>query len=52
MKLFCFPHAGGGGAMFNGWNRALGPRVEVFAVDIIAALRPLLSTSAVGGAKC
>lgn len=47
MKLFCFPHAGGGGAMFNGWNRALGPRVEVFAVDIVnrerfATLRELV----------
>lgn len=34
MKLFCFPHAGGGTAMFNDWGRALGPRVEVMPVDI------------------
>jgi surfactin synthase thioesterase subunit len=34
VKLFCFPHAGGSAAMFNEWNRALGPRVGVVAVDI------------------
>jgi surfactin synthase thioesterase subunit len=34
VKLFCFPHAGGGAAMFNGWQWALGPRIEVVAVDI------------------
>jgi len=34
MRLFCFHHAGGGPAMFGGWQRALGPRVEVVAVDL------------------
>lgn len=34
VKLFCFPHAGGGSALFNGWKRALGPRVEVVAIDV------------------
>jgi surfactin synthase thioesterase subunit len=34
VKLFCFPHAGGGAAMFNGWKGVLGPRIEVVAVDI------------------
>jgi surfactin synthase thioesterase subunit len=47
VKLFCFPHAGGGAAMFNGWQRALGPRIEVVAVDItdrerFATLRDLV----------
>jgi surfactin synthase thioesterase subunit len=34
MRLFCFHHAGGSGAMFNSWNKALGPRVEVVPVEI------------------
>jgi surfactin synthase thioesterase subunit len=34
MRLFCFHHAGGGGAMFNSWRRALGPRIEVIPVDV------------------
>jgi surfactin synthase thioesterase subunit len=34
MRLFCFHHAGGGSEMFNAWGRALGPRVEVIAVEI------------------
>jgi surfactin synthase thioesterase subunit len=28
--LFCFAHAGGGAAAFSGWDRGLGPEVEVF----------------------
>jgi surfactin synthase thioesterase subunit len=47
VKLFCFPPAGGGAATFNGWKRALGPRVEVVPVDIahgerFATLRELV----------
>ena len=47
MRLFCFPHAGGGGAMFNTWNRALGPAVDVVPVEILdrgrfATLRQLV----------
>jgi surfactin synthase thioesterase subunit len=47
VKLLCFPHAGGGAAMFNQWQRGLGPRVEVVAVDIadrerFATLRELV----------
>ncbi|MGZ5379882.1 MAG: thioesterase II family protein, partial [Mycobacterium sp.] len=47
MRLFCFHHAGGGGAMFNTWNKALGPRVEVIPVEIVnrdrfATLRQLV----------
>lgn len=34
MRLFCFHHAGGAGAMFNGWNTALGPAVDVVAVEV------------------
>jgi surfactin synthase thioesterase subunit len=33
--MFCFHHAGGGGAMFNSWKRALGPRVEVVPVEVL-----------------
>ena len=47
MQLFCFHHAGGGGAMFSDWNRALGPRVEVVPIEIgnrerFATLRDLV----------
>ena len=47
VRLFCFPHAGGAGAMFNAWNGALGPRVEVVPVEILnrerfATLRQLV----------
>lgn len=34
VRLFCFHHAGGGRAMFNAWSRALGPRIEVVAVEV------------------
>ncbi|MGA5462759.1 thioesterase II family protein [Mycobacterium sp. NPDC050041] len=34
MRLFCFHHAGGAGAMFDGWNKALGPAVDVVAVEV------------------
>ena len=34
MRLFCFHHAGGAGAMFNGWNKALGPAVDVVPVEV------------------
>jgi surfactin synthase thioesterase subunit len=33
--LFCFHHAGGGATMFNGWNKALGPAVDVVPVEIL-----------------
>ncbi|AGB24507.1 putative thioesterase involved in non-ribosomal peptide biosynthesis [Mycobacterium sp. JS623] len=47
VKLFCFPHAGGSAVLFNGWRRALGPRVEIVAVDVshrerFATLRALV----------
>ena len=47
MQLFCFHHAGGGGAMFSAWNKALGPRVDVVPVEILdrerfATLRQLV----------
>jgi surfactin synthase thioesterase subunit len=35
MRLFCFHHAGGGGAMFNAWNKALGPGIDVVPVEIL-----------------
>ena len=49
MRLFCFHHAGGGGAMFNAWNKALGPGVDVVPVEILdrgrfATLRQLGAT--------
>lgn len=47
MRLFCFHHAGGSGAMFNAWNKALGPGVDVVPVEIhyrerFATLRQLV----------
>jgi surfactin synthase thioesterase subunit len=47
VRLFCFHHAGGGGAMFNAWNKALGPAVDVVPVEILnrerfATLRQLV----------
>lgn len=43
MKLFCFPHAGGGASVFKGWQQSLGPRIEVVAVDVAARERfPML----------
>jgi surfactin synthase thioesterase subunit len=35
VRLICFHHAGGGGAMFNTWNRALGPGIDVVPVEIL-----------------
>ncbi|WNG94501.1 thioesterase II family protein [Mycobacterium sp. ITM-2016-00318] len=35
MRLFCFHHAGGGGAMFNAWSKALGPGVDVVPVEVL-----------------
>jgi len=34
MRLFCFPYAGGGIAVFRGWDRMLPPEVEVCAVEL------------------
>ncbi|HVQ53366.1 MAG TPA: alpha/beta fold hydrolase [Mycobacterium sp.] len=47
VQLFCFHHAGGSGAMFNAWNKALGPGVDVVPVEIhnrerFATLRQLV----------
>ena len=47
VRLFCFHHAGGSGAMFTGWNKALGPAVDVVPVEILdrerfATLRQLV----------
>jgi len=35
MRLFCFHHAGGSGAMFKTWNKALGPAVDVYPIEIL-----------------
>lgn len=29
LRLFCFPHAGGGGSFFRPWREALAPRIDV-----------------------
>lgn len=47
VRLFCFHHAGGSGTMFNAWNKALGPRIQVVPVEILnrerfATLRELV----------
>jgi len=33
MRLFCFPHAGGGPASFFSWNELLGPQIECVCVQ-------------------
>lgn len=32
-RLFCFPFAGGGSAIFRGWAQSLDPAIEVIAVE-------------------
>lgn len=34
MRLFCFPHAGGGSLTFFPWSAELGPEIEVCAVQL------------------
>ncbi|MEN0136510.1 MAG: alpha/beta fold hydrolase [Rhodococcus sp. (in: high G+C Gram-positive bacteria)] len=34
LRLFCFPHAGGGPATYRHWHRALGPHVSVRPVHL------------------
>jgi medium-chain acyl-[acyl-carrier-protein] hydrolase len=34
VRLFCFPHAGGGASSFNGWRRALPAWIEVIRVQL------------------
>jgi surfactin synthase thioesterase subunit len=34
VRLFCFPHAGGGTAQYSAWSRSLGPGVEVWAARL------------------
>lgn len=33
-RLFCLPYAGGSASVFRGWQAALGPTVEVLAVEL------------------
>ena len=33
LRLFCFPYAGGGAAIYRGWENYLPPGVEVYAVQ-------------------
>ena len=33
LRLFCFPYAGGGAAIYRGWENYLPPGVEIFAVQ-------------------
>jgi len=34
LRLFCFPNAGGGAAVWRGWSGTLGPEVEVLPVRL------------------
>src|SRR5579871_5186636 len=34
LRLFCFPYAGGGAAIFRDWPRLLPPTIELFAVQL------------------
>ena len=33
LRLFCFPFAGGGSAIYRNWGRALDPGIEVIAIE-------------------
>jgi surfactin synthase thioesterase subunit len=33
-RLFCFPYAGGAGAVFNGWRQYLDNRIDMHAVEL------------------
>jgi medium-chain acyl-[acyl-carrier-protein] hydrolase len=33
-RLFCFPYAGAGAAVFRNWSEALGPEVEVCSIQL------------------
>lgn len=34
LRLFCFPHAGGGASAYRLWNEELPPEIEVFPVQL------------------
>ncbi|WP_158280107.1 thioesterase II family protein [Azospirillum sp. TSH100] len=34
LRMFCFPYAGGGATVFNGWETALPPEVEVLPLHL------------------
>jgi medium-chain acyl-[acyl-carrier-protein] hydrolase len=34
LRLFCFPYAGGGAAIFKAWYKELNPKIEVYAVQL------------------
>jgi medium-chain acyl-[acyl-carrier-protein] hydrolase len=34
LRLFCFPYAGGGAAIFKAWHKELNPKIEVCAVQL------------------
>ena len=33
MRLFCFPFAGGGSAVYHNWAQSLDPTIEVVAIE-------------------
>jgi medium-chain acyl-[acyl-carrier-protein] hydrolase len=34
LRLFCFPHAGAGSAIYHGWLRAFSPTIDVCAIEL------------------
>jgi surfactin synthase thioesterase subunit len=56
LRLFCFRHAGGSGAAFFGWQRRLGPAIDVVPVEFprhctnMAEMADLLSVEVAGQA--
>lgn len=34
VRLFCFPHAGGGASVFRSWTTELAPDIDVYAVQL------------------
>src|SRR5438128_2230867 len=45
LRLFCFPHAGGGASMFRSWPDALPPDIEVCPVQLPGRESRLLEPS-------
>lgn len=34
LRLFCFPYAGAGAAIYHSWGRLLSPKIEVFSIRL------------------
>lgn len=34
IRLFCFPHAGGGASVFHAWQKQFSPEIQIFALQL------------------